>query len=166
MRIEKFCATENTLPFGQTARRTASGLTARNPRTTRTSGHSPLGDLVQRFAPSRNLGVRGFGGSGVRRFGYIAADLRFGQQLTRLSADTRIAQNTQGKRRSPLVKAYVVRELVPRPKGVNEFLTQYEYGTLRIYDEANECAIATKNPRCFPQREPVPVFKGKATLVH
>jgi hypothetical protein len=49
--------------------------------------------------------------------------------------------------------AYVVRELLPRPAGENEFFTHYEYGTFRSYKEANECAIATKNPRCFPQRE-------------
>jgi hypothetical protein len=49
--------------------------------------------------------------------------------------------------------AYVVRELVSRPTGENEFFTHYEYGTFRTYKEANEFAITTKNPRCFPQRE-------------
>jgi hypothetical protein len=49
--------------------------------------------------------------------------------------------------------AYVVRELLSHPAGENEFFTHYEYGTFRTYKEANECAIATKNPRCFPQRE-------------
>lgn len=48
---------------------------------------------------------------------------------------------------------YVVRELVSLPAGENEILTHYEYGTFRTYKEANECAIATKNPRCFPQSE-------------
>jgi hypothetical protein len=49
--------------------------------------------------------------------------------------------------------AYVVRELVSIPAGENEFLTHYEYGTFRTYNEANECALATQNPRFFPQRE-------------
>lgn len=49
--------------------------------------------------------------------------------------------------------AYVVRELVSLPAGENEFFTHYEYGTFGTYKEANQCAIATKNPRCFPQRE-------------
>jgi len=49
--------------------------------------------------------------------------------------------------------AYVVRELVSIPAGENEFLTHYEYGTFRTYKEANECAMATQNPRFFPQRE-------------
>jgi hypothetical protein len=50
---------------------------------------------------------------------------------------------------------YVVRELVSQPAGENEFLTHYEYGKFLTYEEANERAIATKNPRCFPQREQV-----------
>jgi len=49
--------------------------------------------------------------------------------------------------------AYVVRELVSLPMGENDFVTHYEYGTFRTYKEANECAIATRNPKCFPQRE-------------
>jgi hypothetical protein len=49
--------------------------------------------------------------------------------------------------------AYVVQELVSLPAGENEFFTHYEYGAFRPYKEANECAIATKNPRCFPQKE-------------
>ncbi len=53
--------------------------------------------------------------------------------------------------------AYVVRELVSLPAGESEFFTHYEYGTFRTYKEANECAIATRNPRCFPQREEFPV---------
>ena len=70
-----------------------------------------------------------------------------------LSLDSRIAQDsTSGENRS-MKNAYVVRELVSPPVGENEFLTHYEYGTFRTYKEANECAIATKNPRCFPQRE-------------
>ena len=48
---------------------------------------------------------------------------------------------------------YVVRELVSLPTGESKFLTHYEYGTFQTYKEANECAIATRNPRCFPQRE-------------
>ena len=48
---------------------------------------------------------------------------------------------------------YVVRELVSLRAGENEFLTHYEYGTFQTYQEANERAIATQNPRCFPQRE-------------
>jgi hypothetical protein len=49
--------------------------------------------------------------------------------------------------------AYVVRELVSLPAGENDFLTHYEYGTFQTYKEANECAIATRNLKCFPQRE-------------
>jgi hypothetical protein len=62
--------------------------------------------------------------------------------------------------------AYVVRELVSLPVGDNEFLTHYEYGTFQTYKEANECAIATKNPKCFPQREQFLVFNHKDALVH
>ena len=46
---------------------------------------------------------------------------------------------------------YVVRELVALIDGDREFLTHYEFGIFTTYDEANKCAIATKNPRCFPQ---------------
>ena len=49
--------------------------------------------------------------------------------------------------------AYVVRELVSLSEGEKEFHTHYEYGTFRTYKAANECAIATRNPRCFPQKE-------------
>ena len=49
--------------------------------------------------------------------------------------------------------AYVVRELVSAAAGERDFLTHYEFGTFPSYEEANKCAIATKNPRCFPQRE-------------
>jgi len=59
--------------------------------------------------------------------------------------------------------AYVVRELVSQPAGENDFLTHYEYGTFRTYKEANECAIATKNPKCFPQREEF-VFSKQADV--
>jgi len=62
--------------------------------------------------------------------------------------------------------AYVVRELVSPPAGENEFLTHYEYGTFRTYQEANECAIATRNPRCFPQREQFLMPKQENALVH
>ena len=49
--------------------------------------------------------------------------------------------------------AYVVRELVSAAAGEREFLTHYEYGTFPTYEEANKFAIATKNPRCFPQQD-------------
>jgi hypothetical protein len=62
--------------------------------------------------------------------------------------------------------AYVVRELVSQPGGENDFLTHYEYGTFGTYKEANERAIATKNPRCFPQREQFLVSKQEDTLVN
>ncbi|HXJ89169.1 MAG TPA: hypothetical protein VMS18_20295 [Candidatus Binatia bacterium] len=62
--------------------------------------------------------------------------------------------------------AYVVRELVSRPAGENEFLTHYEYGTFGTYREANECAMATKNPKCFPQREQFLVSKQEDPSVN
>jgi hypothetical protein len=65
----------------------------------------------------------------------------------RIAADDTCLQNLSMK------TAYVVRELVSLPAGGNDFLTHHEYGTFRTYNEANECAIATNNPRCFPQRE-------------
>ena len=49
--------------------------------------------------------------------------------------------------------AYVVRELVSIATGERDFLTHYEYGTFRTYEDANKFAIATKNPRCFPQQD-------------
>ena len=49
--------------------------------------------------------------------------------------------------------AYVVRELVSAAAGERDFLTHYEFGTFPSYEEANKCAIATKNPRCFPQQD-------------
>ena len=62
--------------------------------------------------------------------------------------------------------AYVVRELVSMPAGENEFFTHYEYGIFGTYKEANECAIATKNPRCFPQREQFMGSMQEESLVH
>jgi len=62
--------------------------------------------------------------------------------------------------------AYVVRELVSLPAGENEFFTHYEYGTFESYKEANECAIATKNPRCFPQREQLLVCKQEEAFAN
>jgi len=62
--------------------------------------------------------------------------------------------------------AYVVRELVSLPTGDNDFLTHDEYGTFRTYKEANECAIATRNPRCFPQREQFLVSTQEDAFVH
>jgi hypothetical protein len=62
--------------------------------------------------------------------------------------------------------AYVVRELVSQPASEKEFLTHYEYGTFRTYKEANERAIATRNPRCFPQREQFMVSNEEYALVH
>ena len=52
-----------------------------------------------------------------------------------------------------MTNAYVVRELVSAASGERDFLTHYEFGTFRTYEEANECAIETKNPRCFPQQD-------------
>ena len=49
--------------------------------------------------------------------------------------------------------AYVVRELVPVAAGERDFFTHYEFGTFPSYEEANKCAIATKNPRYFPQQD-------------
>jgi len=65
-----------------------------------------------------------------------------------------------------MTPVYVVRELVSLPAGENEFLTHYEYRTFRTYHEANECTIATKNPRCFPQRELFPVSKREEAFIH
>ena len=62
--------------------------------------------------------------------------------------------------------SYVVRELVSLPAGENEFLTHYEYGTFRTYKEANEFAITTKNPRCFPQREQFLVSQDEDAFVN
>lgn len=76
------------------------------------------------------------------------------------SLDCRIAQDTTSSENRGMKNADVVRELVSSSAGENEFFTHYEYGTFRTYQEANECAIATKNPRCFPQREQFLVQAG------
>jgi hypothetical protein len=89
-----------------------------------------------------------------------------GQQPRLLSSDCRIARNTKSSENRSMKTAYVVRELVSMPAGENEFLTHYEYGTFRTYKEANECAIATRNPRCFPQREQFLVAKQEDTFVN
>ena len=47
----------------------------------------------------------------------------------------------------------------------NDFFTHYEYGTFPTYKEANECAIATRNPKCFPQREQFIVSSSENALV-
>ena len=89
-----------------------------------------------------------------------------GKEPRLLSADRRMAPNTKSRENCSMKTAYVVRELVSMPAGENEFLTHYEYGTFRTYKEANECAIATKNPRCFPQREQFLVSKREDTFVN
>lgn len=53
------------------------------------------------------------------------------------------------------MKAYVVRELVSVASGEKELRTHYEYGTFDTYEAANQCALATKNQSCFPQREEI-----------
>lgn len=60
--------------------------------------------------------------------------------------------------------AYVVRELVSVASGEKEFRTHYEYGTFPTYKQANERAIATNNPRCFPQREGFCPVNEKASV--
>ena len=87
------------------------------------------------------------------------------QQPHLLSLDSRIAQDNKSGENRRMKTAYVVRELVSLP-GESEFLTHYEYGTFRTYKEANECAIATKNPRCFPQREQFLGFKQEDAFVN
>ena len=77
-----------------------------------------------------------------------------------------MAQHTKSSENRSMKTAYVVRELVSLPAGENEFLTHYEYGTFRTYKEANECAIATKNPRCFPQREQFLVSNAEYAFVN
>jgi hypothetical protein len=62
--------------------------------------------------------------------------------------------------------AYVVRELVSLTAGDSDFFTHYEYGTFQTYNEANQRAIATKNPRCFPQREQFFMSAKDDVLVH
>jgi hypothetical protein len=48
---------------------------------------------------------------------------------------------------------YVVRELVSVGAGEKAFRTHYEYGCFPTYEAANECAVASKNTSCFPQKE-------------
>jgi hypothetical protein len=100
------------------------------------------------------------------RLGYVAADLDPKAVPHLLSLDSRIAQDTKSSEDRSMKTAYVVRELVSLPAGENEFLTHLEYGTFRTYKEANECAIATKNPRCFPQREQFLESKQEDTFVN
>jgi hypothetical protein len=62
--------------------------------------------------------------------------------------------------------AYVVRELVSVASGEKELRTHYEYGTFPTYQAANQCAIGTRNPYCFPQREEVcPVSRHEAATL-
>jgi len=88
------------------------------------------------------------------------------QQPHLLSLNSRIAQDATSSENRSMKTAYVVRELVSRPAGENEFFTHYEYGTFRTYKEANEFAITTKNPRCFPQREELIVSKQEDAFVN
>jgi hypothetical protein len=48
---------------------------------------------------------------------------------------------------------YVVKELVSVGAGKKEFCVHYEYGFFPTYEAANECAAASKNASCFPQKE-------------
>ena len=100
------------------------------------------------------------------RLGYVAADLNIGRNSPAPPWTVVLQQDLRQVRIRSMKTAYVVRELVSLPAGENEFLTHYEYGTFRTYNEANECAIATKNPRCFPQREHFPVSRREEALVH
>ena len=77
-----------------------------------------------------------------------------------------MAQETPTSENHRMKTAYVVRELVSRPAGENEFFTHYEYGTFQTYKEANEFAITTKNPRCFPQREQFLASRQEDALVN
>ena len=52
-----------------------------------------------------------------------------------------------------MTTVYVVRELITAASGNKEIRTHYEYGRFQTYNAANECATATKNQSCFPQRE-------------
>lgn len=63
--------------------------------------------------------------------------------------------------------AYVVRELVTVAPGEKELRTHYEFGTFPTYQAANQCAIGTRNPSCFPQREEAGSVSrhGAATLL-
>jgi hypothetical protein len=37
--------------------------------------------------------------------------------------------------------------------GDKAFRTHYEYGVFSTYQAANECAVASQNTSCFPQKE-------------
>jgi len=86
------------------------------------------------------------------------------QQAYLPSFYSRIAEEGKPSENPSMKTAYVVRELVSLPAGENDFLTHYEYGTFLTYKEANECAIATNNPRCFPQREQLLLSKQEAVF--
>ena len=94
------------------------------------------------------------------------ADLDTRQQPHLLCLDSCIARDAESSENRSVKTVYVVRELVSLPAGENDFLTHFEYGTFGTYKEANDCAIATKNPRCFPQREQSPVSKQEDAFVH
>ena len=96
----------------------------------------------------------------------MAAGTHLRQQTHLHSLDTRIAPDTPSSENRSMKTAYIVRELVSQPTGENEFRTHYEFGTFRTYEEANECAIATKNARCFPQREHFPVSRQEDVFVN
>lgn len=100
------------------------------------------------------------------RFGYVAGDVDIEATTHLLSLDSRIAQGTSSSENRSMKTAYVVRELVSRPAGEYDFLTHYEYGTFRTYKEANEFAITTRNPRCFPQREQFHASKKEDAFVN
>jgi hypothetical protein len=53
---------------------------------------------------------------------------------------------------------YVVRELVTAASGEKEIRTHYEYGSFPTYKAADECATATRNQSCFPQRDELAYF--------
>jgi hypothetical protein len=108
--------------------------------------------------------VKGF--TGFPGLGYVAADPNIKAMPHLLSLESRIAKSAKASENRRMKTAYVVRELVTLPAGENEFLTHHEYGTFRTYKEANECAIGTKNPRCFPQREQFLVSKQEDALVN
>jgi hypothetical protein len=61
--------------------------------------------------------------------------------------------NLRQERIATMKNAYVVRELVSVASGEKELRTHYEYGTFDTYEAANQCAVATKNQSCFPQRD-------------
>lgn len=81
-----------------------------------------------------------------------------------LSLKACIAQQKEASENRAMKSFYVVRELVSVASGQKEFRTHYEYGSFPTYKEANECAIATNNPRCFPQRECLSVVGEEASV--